>query len=443
LRVLIEEVNEMLAPNADDRQLDLVLEYPAVAPRHFIGDPARLRQVLTNLIGNAVKFTHHGYVLVKVECLASGSVAAQVRVAVEDTGVGIPRAKLDLVFEKFTQVDGSTTRRYGGTGLGLAISKQLVTLMGGSIGVESEEGRGSTFWFSLPLPLDADPPPAPAPLRDLRGARVLIVDDNAVNRRVLREQIATWEMRSGSYSSGPEALTELEAARRHGDPYQFVLLDFQMPAMDGAAVAAAIKARPELRNTIVLLLTSVGHIGEVRGLEGAQVDACLVKPVRQSQLLNAITTAWSRQQATAPPAQHDTPRAKPPEAGRFAGRGIRVLVAEDNIVNQKVAARMLERLGVRADVAANGREAVDMFERLPYDLVMMDCHMPEVDGYMATGEIRRRHPDRRVPIVAMTAEAMEGCRETCLNSGMDDYIAKPVKLEDVAEALERWLPVTR
>jgi CheY-like chemotaxis protein len=275
---------------------------------------------------------------------------------------------------------------------------------------------------------------------DLRGLRVLVVDDNAVNRRVLHEQLTSWEMLNGASASGSEGLAALEAAHRDGAPFQFVLLDYHMPEMDGAAVAAAIKARPEFRDTLVVMLTSVGHIGELRGTEGLQVDACLVKPVRQSQLLNTISSVWSRRQLAAIPEKPAT-RADSPHAGRFAGRGVRVLVAEDNVVNQKVAVKMLERLGVRADVAANGRQALEMFEALPYDLILMDCHMPEIDGYTATVELRRRHPAQRVPIVAMTAEAMEGCRETCLSAGMDDYIAKPVKLADLSDALERWLPV--
>jgi signal transduction histidine kinase/DNA-binding response OmpR family regulator len=441
LRVVIEEVNELLAPKAEERRLDLVLAYPAGTPRHFVGDAGRLRQVLTNLVGNAVKFTPSGHVLVTVECVAHGSHAAQMRISVEDTGVGIPPEKRDMLFQKFSQLDGSTTRKYGGTGLGLAISKELVTLMGGSIDVRSEVGKGSTFWFTTPLVLDGNPPPPPAPMSDLRGLRVLIVDDNAVNRRVLHEQITSWEMRNGSYASGQEALAALETAHRAGEPFDFVLLDYHMPAMDGAEVAAAIKARPEFRDTIVVMLTSVGHIGEMRGIEGPKVDLCLVKPVRQSQLLNALATAWSKRQLSAPTPPKPAGAASSPHTGRFAGSGVRVLIAEDNVVNQKVAVKMLERLGLRSDVAGNGREAVEMFEVLPYDLILMDCHMPEMDGYSATAEIRRRHPGQRVPIVAMTAEAMAGCRETCLAAGMDDYVAKPVKLDDLAEALGRWLPV--
>ncbi len=442
LRLVAEEVNEMLAHRAEDRKLDLVLQYPANLPRHFVGDAGRIRQVLTNLVGNAVKFTHEGHVLVAV----TGEVhdrQARMKIAVEDTGTGIPADKLGILFEKFSQVDGSTTRKYGGTGLGLAISKQLVNLMGGEVGVQSEEGKGSEFWFTLPLELDTEARPEPAPVEDLRGRRVLIIDDNDVNRRVLEEQITSWGMRIGSYAGGADGLAALRVARAAGDAFDFVLLDYLMPEMDGAAVAAAIKGDPELRQTVIILLTSVGHVGELKNMDGVELDASLLKPVRQSQLLNAMTSAWSRRahaavaSAGGQAAEHAPHRA---DLGRYAGSTLRVLIAEDNAVNQKVAAKMLERMGLRADVAANGREAVEMVEMLPYDLVLMDCHMPEMDGYEATAEIRRRERNgHRVPIIAMTAEAMEGSRENCLRAGMDDYVVKPVKLVELGDAVRRWL----
>jgi signal transduction histidine kinase/CheY-like chemotaxis protein len=449
LRLVIEEVNEMLAHRAEDRKLDLVLEYPASLPQHFVGDAGRIRQVLTNLVGNAVKFTHEGHVLVKVTCeeqdpgTGSGARQPRVMIAVEDTGTGIPADKIGVLFEKFSQVDGSTTRKYGGTGLGLAISKQLVNLMGGEVGVASEVGKGSTFWFTLPLVVDTEARPEPAPVGDLRGLRVLVVDDNDVNRRVLEEQITSWGMRSTSYSGGAAALVALRVAQAAGDPFHFALLDYLMPEMDGAAVAAKIKGDPEMWGTVVILLTSVGHIGELRNMDGVEVDVSLLKPVRQSQLLNAMTSAWSRRAAavavggggrTVEREAHNSDR------GRYAGSALRVLIAEDNVVNQKVATKMLERMGLRADVAGNGREALEMLEMLPYDLVLMDCHMPEMDGYEAATEIRRREGHGpRVPIIAMTAEAMEGSRENCLRAGMDDYVVKPVKLAELGEAVRRWL----
>jgi CheY-like chemotaxis protein len=283
------------------------------------------------------------------------------------------------------------------------------------------------------------------PVADLRGLRVLIVDDNPVNRRVLHEQITSWGMRNGSYSSGEEVMGALHAARRSGDPYQCVILDYQMPGMDGATLAREIKADPATRDTVLVMLTSVGYLGLLRQTEGASVDACLSKPVRQSQLLNTLATAWSKKQhmAYVDPASpgHRIGEMKSALAGRLAGCPIRVLVAEDNVVNQKVAIRMLERLGLRADVAANGRETVRMFELLPYDLIFMDCQMPEMDGYEATRTIRRQEePGRHVAIIAMTADAMAGCREQCIEAGMDDFIVKPVAMEGLFEVLQRWTP---
>jgi len=446
LRLAIEEVEEMLAPRAEEHKLDLILQYSPAVPRHFVGDAGRIRQVVTNLVGNAVKFSAVGSVVIAVECQVQDERQARLRISVQDNGPGIPQEKLDLLFRKFSQVDASTTRRYGGTGLGLAISKQLVELMGGSIGVESLPGVGSTFWFTLPLTLDAQPHAAPVPVADLRDLRVLIVDDNLVNRRVLHEQITSWSMRNGSFSSGDQALEALRAARQSGDPYDFAILDYQMPGMDGVTLARAIRSDPTIRGTVLVMLTSVGLWGAVRDTEGACLDACLSKPVRQSQLLNTLATAWSKKQnvALVDPAKHGSriEKMKSALAERSAGCAIRVLVAEDNVVNQKVAVRMLEGLGLRADVAANGCETVRMFELLPYDLVFMDCQMPEMDGYEATRKIRLQEgPDRHVAIVAMTADAMSGCREQCIEAGMDDFIAKPVAMEALFEALRKWAPV--
>jgi CheY-like chemotaxis protein len=445
LRLVIEEVNEMLAPGIEDRKLDLVLEYPPDMPRHFIGDAGRIRQVVANLVGNAVKFTPAGHVLIMVNCQSYDGEKAQIRVAVEDTGVGIPAEKVAGLYEKFSQVDSSTTRKYGGTGLGLAISKQLVNLMGGQVGVTSQVGMGSTFWFTLPLRLDAQPHAEPAPVAELRCLRVLIVDDNDVNRRVLRQQMVGWEMRNGCYAGAAEALQALREASAAGDPYQVALLDYQMPGMNGATLAAAIEADPLLTGTVVIMLTSVGHWSEVRHMQGAGIDACLVKPVRQSQLLNTLATAWSKKRqngfAARTEALHEVSPLRSKPADRFAGAPARVLVAEDNVVNQKVAVRMLERLGLRPDVAGNGREAVELSAMLPYDVIFMDCQMPEMDGYTATAEIRKRQGSNgRVAIIAMTAEVMEGYRERCIAAGMDDFIAKPVRLDNMIDALKRWAP---
>jgi PAS domain S-box-containing protein len=443
LRPVMEAVGEMLAPKAQEKKLELVLQYPTRLPRHFIGDAGRIRQVLTNLVGNAVKFTSHGQILIDVESEGGDELSARMRVSVQDTGCGIPKEKMGALFQKFSQADSSTTRKYGGTGLGLAISKQLIELMGGSIGVRSTLGEGSTFWFTLPLELDTHPQAAPVPVADLRGLRAMIVDDNEMNRRVLHEQIASWGMRNGSFSSGDKVLDALRAAKQSGDPYQFVLLDYQMPGMDRAEVAGAIKADPDLRDTVVVLLTSVGEWSDLsRRTEGARVDASLVKPVRQSQLLISLATAWSRNREIWRVGRLASARGAVQKGsgstGDFAGFSLRVLLAEDDPVNRQVAVLMLGKLGIRPDVAANGREVVEMFGVSPYDLIFMDCQMPELDGYAATREIRNRERrGRLVRIVAMTADAMEGTRKLCLEAGMDDYISKPVQRNQMIEALRK------
>ena len=364
------------------------------------------------------------------------------KISVTDTGIGIPPDKIDLLFQYFSQADTSTARRYGGTGLGLAISKRLIELMGGSIDVESKPREGSTFWFSLRMPVDSEAPLRPVPAASLQGLRVLIVDDNEVNRRVVHEQISSWGMRNGSYASAEEALESLRAAQAAGDPYDLVIADYQMPGIDGATLASIVKADPAINQVVFIMLTSVGHWRELRGLEGASVDACLLKPVRHSKLMDTLATAWSKKH---PAAAHAASPAPVPQArlaalNLFANSDIRVLVAEDNAVNQKVALMMLAKLGIRADVAGNGREAVEMLKLLPYDLVFMDCQMPEMDGYEAVAQIRKLEgPNQRVHIVAMTAEAIAGCRERCLEAGMDDYLTKPVSMEPLVQALRNGI----
>jgi CheY-like chemotaxis protein len=306
---------------------------------------------------------------------------------------------------------------------------------------------GSTFWFSLRLPLAEAGSDAPPPPRDLAGVRVLIVDDNPVNRRVLHEQVVRWGLRNGSVASGPEALAALRSAHSAADPYQIAILDYQMPEMDGEALGRAIKADPTLHQTALVLLTSVSQRMDTRRLTAAGFDAVLTKPVRALQLMNTLATLWGAKTLNTPPKGAKAPTLTAPQPPAMAGlpaagptARARVLLAEDNIVNQKLAVRVLERLGCRVDVAADGQEAVEMLAMLPYDVVFMDCEMPELDGYAATREIRRREgTDRHTPIVAMTAHAMAGDREKCLGAGMDDYISKPVRAAALQEALARWV----
>ncbi|MDZ4818444.1 MAG: response regulator, partial [Planctomycetota bacterium] len=368
------------------------------------------------------------------------------RFEIVDTGIGIPENRLESLFEKFTQADSTTTRRFGGTGLGLAVCRQLVELMGGEIGARSEEGEGSTFWFSLRLPLQLETPLILQAV-DLAGTRILIVDDNAVNRRVLHEQIISWKMRNGSCSSAAEALQTLRAAHAAGDPYQIAILDYQMPDMDGMMLGTAIKSDPTLCKIQLVMLTSLGRRGDAAHLKEIGFAAYLVKPARQSELLTTLTSVWAAHIHQQPvdllthrPIADDRPISlgDPVEQPHF---NTRVLLAEDNTTNQIVASMMLRALGCEVDVAVNGRQAVEKLETTHYDVVFMDCEMAEMDGFEATAAIRLRQDDKaRVPIVAVTAQAMQGDRERCLRAGMNGYLSKPVKVEDFAAQLRRWVP---
>ena len=461
LRRLLEEISEMLAPRAHEKGLDLIVHYPADLPWRFVGDADRIRQVVTNLAGNAVKFTHAGHILLNIECPEHDAGGAKLKISVSDTGIGIPAEKVDSLFEKFTQADSSTTRKYGGTGLGLAISKRLVELMGGSIHVESEAGRGSTFWFSLKLPVDTDTQANPLPPGALKDLRVLIVDDNEVNRRVVHEQISSCGMRNGSYARAEDALEAIRSAQAAGDPYDFVIADYQMPGMSGAALATTIKSDSTLRQPVFILLTSVSYSRHARALEDSGIDACLVKPVRHSKLIGTLAALWTarRPLPRTEPVPH-TQRSQPVEnahlmprslhalqertTGIFEGPCVRVLVVEDNAINQKVAVMLLGKLGVQADVAANGLEGLHKLRLTHYHAVFMDCQMPGMNGYEATAQIRLLPgPNQRVPIIAMTAQAIEGSRERCLEHGMSDFVSKPVKLEELTRVLETWIPKER
>jgi signal transduction histidine kinase/CheY-like chemotaxis protein len=448
LRLAVEDMAELMASKAQEKELDLILRFSPDTPSRVVGDPGRIRQILINLSGNAVKFTAKGHVYVSVECEERTGDQARLRFSVADTGIGIPASKLGHIFERFTQADASTTRKYGGTGLGLPISKKLVELMGGKMGVESKVGEGSRFWFTLPLPVDLTAPDTAPIDMDMSGVRVLGVDDNPTNLFVLREQLNSWGLRNDSSSSAEDALKLLRAAQSVGDPYQIAILDQQMPTLDGEELARAIKADAKLKNTALVLLTSIGTRGDAARMKEAGFSAYLTKPARASQLLNALITVWGNRKRA--PSAHFVTHHPVTErrAAIFAGGPAeaifcaRVLIVEDNAVNKVIAARLLEKLGCRVDVAANGRKAVEMVGLQAYDAIFMDCQMPEMDGFEATQEIRRREGSSvHRPIIAMTANAMQGDRERCLDAGMDDYISKPIRKADLTEALERHLPV--
>jgi CheY-like chemotaxis protein len=429
----IEEAVDLLAEKAHSKGLELACLIHENVPTALRGDPGRLRQILLNLLGNAIKFTDQGEVVVQLSVAAETPDTALVHCAVRDTGIGIAPEGQERLFQSFSQADNSTTRKYGGTGLGLAISRQLTKMMDGTIGVESVPGQGSTFWFTARL--GKQPTRAPATQRpaDLHGRRVFIVDDNATNRAILHHQLRRWGMHSASAESGLQALEQLRIAVQDGTPYDLVLLDMHMPLMDGLTLARVMKADPALARLPLVMLTSVVQRGHSMLAREAGISAYLTKPVRQSQLFDCVATvlgaAVAPEMPPVPAATLRLPRQTP-----------RILVAEDNIVNQRVSVRLLEKLGYRADVAANGYEAVAALERIPYAMVFMDVHMPDMDGYAATAEIRQREGgSRHVPIIAMTANALEGDREKCLAAGMDDYLSKPVRQADLQAILERWL----
>jgi signal transduction histidine kinase/CheY-like chemotaxis protein len=433
LQLMVEEVAEQLTLQVEAQGVELIVDFPPGVPRQLAGDGGRIRQVLTNLAGNAVKFTPEGHVLIAVECAGRAPHSAQIRISVTDTGIGVAPEKLANLFREFTQADASTTRRHGGTGLGLAISKQLVELMGGSIHAESTPGRGSKFWFDLTLTVPAQPPADAAPATNLVGLRALIVADNEVLRRVIREQVSNWGMRGTGLASSVQA--EILAAQRTGDPYHFLIADFQMPDMDAASLAAAARSDPAHRPALILL-ASIGGCRGVQGMEGTLVDACLAKPVRQSQLFEALSSAWSKRGLAALAAQVGSQGENSSSYSPAC-----VLVADDNAINQEVAVRMLQSLGVSADVSANGCAAAEMLRLKPYDLVLMDWQMPSTSGQEAAIEIRKGEPpDRHTPIIAMTIETGADCLDGCLASGMDDILLKPIRMEDLSATLRRWLP---
>ncbi len=443
LRTAMEDAIEVVALKAQQKGLDIVCMVDADLPEMVRGDAGRLRQIAINLCSNAVKFTDTGSVALHASLESETETTLTVRFAVTDTGIGIPADKQAQIFDAFSQADQSTTRKYGGTGLGLAISKQLAELMGGSIGVESVVGKGSTFWVTAVLgrvaARGADGSAGAASGTPLQGVRVLVVDDNHVNRLLLSTLLETWGCDHAEAEDGERALCMLRDAARARRPFRLAILDMHMPGIDGEELAAAIAKDRELRGTLMMMLTSLSEHGAAQRMAAHGVSRCLTKPVRQAALRACILEVleMGRPDAalgTARPGELDAEA-----AARLAGR---VLVAEDNPTNQMVALMLLRKLGLRADAVGNGREALAALRSTPYDLVLMDCQMPEMDGFEATRGVRDASSkvlDRSVPIIAMTAGAMRGDRDACLQAGMDDYITKPVSPTDLATTLHRWL----
>ncbi|MBX3415272.1 MAG: response regulator [Pirellulales bacterium] len=436
LHALIEETADMFSQRVAEKGLELACLIPPEVPSFVIGDPERMRQILINLVNNALKFTSQGEVVVRAAVERHEGDEIVFRCSVTDTGIGIPPDRLDRLFQSFSQVDASTTRKYGGTGLGLAISKRLTELMGGEMGVESQAGQGSTFWFSARLQL------CDVPRRErilpvaLRDCRILIVDDNATNLEILREQLRGWGFDPVCVSDARAALSALSEAARRGAPFDLGILDHQMPEMDGLDLTRVIKQDESLRAMSLIVLTSSGEIMDPPRLASLGLYGCMTKPVRQSRLFDAIVGAATSDDAGEEQGNEIAPPALPLDMAKKASA--RILVAEDNEINQMVVSELLERAGYECRVVSNGRRALEAVESGIYQLVLMDCQMPEMDGFEATRAIRQRESrgtagesSARLPIVALTANAIKGDRERCLAAGMDAYLSKPINPDEL------------
>ena len=442
LRTAVEDTGDIVAVKTRNKGLQFSCFVDPKTPLLLRGDPGRLRQVLINLANNAIKFTERGEVAISVMMESETDKQATIRCEVRDTGIGIPADRINLLFQSFSQVDASTTRKYGGTGLGLAISKQIAEMMGGRIDVESKEGEGSTFRFTAVLdkqPVDSRQ--APVELGDIQNLRVLVVDDNATNRQILQAYVSSWGCRSIEATCANEAIETMRTAADEGDPFRIALLDMQMPGMDGENLGKQIKADPQLQDMILVMLTSAGCRGDAKRMHEIGFAAYLNKPIKQSQLLDCLRRVTGKSDdSPQTPSETIVTRHSISEDRK---RRIRILLADDNIMNQKIGQRILEvKLGYHADVVANGVEAIESLSRQHYDLVLMDCQMPEMDGYEATAAIRDPNSSVRnhnIPVIAMTANAMKGDREKCLEAGMDDYVAKPIRPQELSDAIERNL----
>ena len=450
VRQVVESTMEILAERAQSKGLELIVLVDAGVPLDLCGDAGRLRQVLLNLLSNAIKFTEQGEVSLFVRADTATPTAVRLLFEIMDTGIGLPEETQTRIFQPFSQADGSTTRKYGGTGLGLAISRGLVERMDGQIGLQSVVGQGSNFWFTARFNRQPHPPNRPrrVPPQDIR---ILVVDDNAACAQVLGTMLDSWNVKHDVAHGGREALAALRAAKAAGDPFHAAVLDMQMPGMTGLALTEEIKADAALHSTQLIIMHTVGRRGSSASWSEAGISGYVTKPVKQSALFDAITDAVAtptaprlgvraaKKQTFKTTAELSRLMMRPVAVPRLSS--CRILIAEDNMVNQKVALRQLLNLGFRADAVANGREVLESLARIPYKLVLMDCQMPEMDGYEATKVIRSRAGDaNKVTIIAMTANALEGDRDGCLAAGMDDYLSKPVKQEELERVLRRWVP---
>lgn len=442
LRSMLEEFVDQVAFRAQQKGVEFISIVGPDVPSYLKGDPGRIRQILTNLVGNAIKFTNEGEVAIEIDGLDVSDHSAKLRFEVRDTGVGIPADRLESLFESFTQADASTTRKYGGTGLGLSISKQLAELMGGTISAESTLGEGSTFRVEIRLERQMDHKTSIKNLESIDGVKILAVDDNPTNRRLFSLLLQTWKCRYQVVSSAESALEALRNGIADEDPFRIAIIDMQMPVMDGEELGVKIKSDPHLNDTTMVMMSSMGKRGDSKRLMDKGFSAYLTKPVKQSCLHDCLSTLIVG--SCRPENADEKEMVTKHSITEMRRERIRVLLVEDNAVNQRVAMKILEKAGFSVNAVSNGREAVRALEMLPYDIVLMDCQMPEMDGYEATRIIRSKESlarNRSIPIIALTANALQGDREKCLDAGMNDYISKPVNQMDIIEMIEKWITV--
>ena len=441
LQLLIEDIAQLFASRAHAKGLELAVLIASKSTLAVKGDPTRIRQILSNLIANAIKFTEKGEVIVRASTTQDENNHAMMQISVSDTGIGISPEARSLLFQPFSQADGSTTRKYGGTGLGLAISSELVSCMGGVLDCESVPGEGTDFFFTVKLERvpEREKGKYLPDAKELIGSRVLIIDDNVTNREILEQQTSSWGMQPQSVENGPEGLAKLKSCQKEGQPFDLVILDMQMPDMDGLEVAQRIKAEPSITNVQVIMLTSLGLRGDAQKVKKSGISAYLIKPVRQLDLRSSLLTLigqGSKYESPELVTRHSIAE------NRRQQLNMHILVVEDNETNQAVVTSMLKKFGCTVEIASNGREAVEAISVTSFSLILMDCQMPVMDGYRATAEIRRLEEKQEVrnhtPIIALTANALEGDREKCIAAGMDDYLSKPFKQNEIMIILEKW-----